>query len=373
MAPTNNMDSLHNMPAKAPTKTVKIGVVGLGRMGKRHAKTLMYRTPTAKPVAVCTISEVELKWARDFFGAESGVTVYDSYDKMLEHQGLEAVWVSTSTDLHAPQAIAAINKNLHVLCEKPLSTSLEDARTVVEAAAANPHLKVMAGYSRRFDASYREAKAKIDAGVIGKPFLVRSQTGDLRDDTGFFVRYAAKNGAIFVDCSIHDIDLAMWYLGDVVPKTAFAVGALTHHPELAQSRDVDNGVAVLEFWDGKMAYFYCSRTQAHGQDVSTEIIGTEGKIMVNLIPRINHIQVATAGGISHEVPPEYWERFEDAFATEANEFCDSILENKPVPLPMELGLKGMEIAWALQHALWYNKSIHFDRNGKRITDTSSIE
>lgn len=126
MAPTNNMDSLHNMPAKAPTKTVKIGVVGLGRMGKRHAKTLMYRTPTAKPVAVCTISEVELKWARDFFGAESGVTVYDSYDKMLEHQGLEAVWVSTSTDLHAPQAIAAINKNLHVLCEKPLSTSLED-------------------------------------------------------------------------------------------------------------------------------------------------------------------------------------------------------------------------------------------------------
>lgn len=144
----------------------------------------------------------------------------------------------------------------------------------------------MAGYSRRFDASYREAKAKIDAGVIGKPFLVRSQTGDLRDDTGFFVRYAAKNGAIFVDCSIHDIDLAMWYLGDVVPKTAFAVGALTHHPELAQSRDVDNGVAVLEFWDGKMAYFYCSRTQAHGQDVSTEIIGTEGKIMVNLIPRI---------------------------------------------------------------------------------------
>ncbi|EKG20567.1 Oxidoreductase [Macrophomina phaseolina MS6] len=144
----------------------------------------------------------------------------------------------------------------------------------------------MAGYSRRFDASYREAKAKIDAGVIGKPFLVRSQTGDLRDDTGFFVRYAAKNGAIFVDCSIHDIDLAMWYLGDVVPKTAFAIGTLTHHPELAQSRDVDNGVAVLEFWDGKMAYFYCSRTQAHGQDVATEIIGTHGKIMVNLIPRI---------------------------------------------------------------------------------------
>lgn len=145
----------------------------------------------------------------------------------------------------------------------------------------------MAGYSRRFDASYRDAKAKIDAGAIGKPFLVRSQTGDLRDDTGFFVRYAALNGAIFVDCAIHDVDLAMWALGgDVVPKTVFAIGTLVHHPELAQSRDVDNGIAVIEFWDGKMAYFYCSRTQAHGQDVATEIIGTQGKIMVNLIPRI---------------------------------------------------------------------------------------
>ncbi|KKY13281.1 putative nad binding rossmann fold oxidoreductase [Diplodia seriata] len=255
MAPgVNNMDSLHNMPARAPTKTVAIGVVGLGRMGKRHAKTLMYRTPSAKLVAVCTIAEAELAWAREFFGPGSGVTVYDSYDKMLEHQGLEAMWVSTSTDLHAVQANAAIAKGLHVLCEKPLSTSIEEAQSVVDAANANPHLKVMAGYSRRFDSSYRDAKAKIDAGAIGTPFMVRSQTGDLRDDTGFFVRYAAKNGAVFVDCSIHDVDLTMWFLGeDLVPKTVFAIGTLTHHPELAQSRDVDNGIAVVEFWGGKMA------------------------------------------------------------------------------------------------------------------------
>lgn len=163
----------------------------------------------------------------------------------------------------------------------------QQAQSVVDAAEANPHLKVMAGYSRRFDASYRDAKAKIEAGAIGTPFMVRSQTGDLRDDTGFFVRYAAKNGAVFVDCSIHDIDLTMWFLGDdLVPKTVFAIGTLTHHPELAQSRDVDNGIGVVEFWGGKMAYYSCSRTQAHGQDVATEIIGTHGKIMVNVIPRI---------------------------------------------------------------------------------------
>ncbi|KAK5278300.1 hypothetical protein LTR16_008786, partial [Cryomyces antarcticus] len=66
------------------------------------------------------------------------------------------------------------------------------------------------------------------------------------------------------------------------------------------------------------------------------------------------------------VQPEYWERFEDAFATEANEFCERVLEDKPVPLPLELGLKSLEIGWALQEALLSGKTVHFDQNGKRL-------
>lgn len=84
-----------------------------------------------------------------------------------------------------------------------------------------PQLKVMAGYSRRFDASYRDAKEKVDKGLIGTPYLVRSQTCDLLDATGFFVRYAAKNGGIFVDCAIHDIDLTMFFMGDIKPKACW--------------------------------------------------------------------------------------------------------------------------------------------------------
>lgn len=102
---------------------------------------------------------------------------------------------------------------------------------VVNAAKANPHLKVMAGFSRRFDASYRDAATKIfDGKAIGKPFIVRSNTCDLLDHTGFFVRYAPRNGAIFVDCAIHDIDLSLWYLSDPVPKACWATGTLQHHP-----------------------------------------------------------------------------------------------------------------------------------------------
>jgi len=116
----------------------------------------------------------------------------------------------------------------------------------VEVANKHPELKVMAGFSRRFDASYRNAKEQLDSGAIGAPIVVRSQTCDLLDETGFFVRYAARNGGMFVDCCIHDIDLSLWMFGNVKPKAVWAVGTIAHHPELKDLNDVDNGVGVVE-------------------------------------------------------------------------------------------------------------------------------
>lgn len=319
-------------------------------------------------VAVCTNMPHELEWARSNKEyAQWGITIYEDYEEMLNHPGLQAVWVSTSTDVHAIQTLKGMEKGLHVLCEKPLSTDMEEAQSVVDAAAKKPELKVMAAFSRRFDASYRKAADKIlQDKSIGKPFMVRSQTCDLLDTTGFFVRYATRNGGIFVDCAIHDIDLSLWYLSDPVPKACWATGSLQHHPELAQSRDVDNAVGVVEFYGGKMAYYHCSRTQAHGHDVSTEITGTEGKVQVNLVPRADNVVLSDKRGQTHEVQEEYWQRFEHAFATEANDFIDSILFNQPVPLPLATGIKVMSIARGLQDALWTGEVSRWDENGVRV-------
>ncbi|PSK45996.1 hypothetical protein B9Z65_4964 [Elsinoe australis] len=348
---------------------VRIGVVGLGRMGKRHVHTLLTRLARrVTVVAVCSELQHEVEWANNNTEYQKlGIKAYNKFEDFLEHPGMNAIWVSTSTDVHARQALGGINKGMHVLCEKPLSVHVKECEEVCEAAKAHPELKVMAGFSRRFDDSYRDAATKILKGqAIGKPFMVRSQTCDLLDETGFFVRYSKRNGGIFVDCSIHDIDLTLWYLQDPVPKSCWAVGTLQHHPELAESNDVDNGVGVVEFWGGKIAYFYCSRTQAHGHDVSTEVIGTEGKIDVNLVPAMNKVKICDRQGIRHEVDTEYWDRFEHAFALEANEFVDSILEDKPVPLPLELGLKVMVIGNALQDSLIRGEVVRFNEQGVRI-------
>ena len=110
-----------------PRTTVPIAVAGLGRMGKRHVETLVNRVPLASVAAVCSASPDELTWARKEY-ANTDITVYDSYDSMIAHPGLKAVWVSTSTNVHASQTLAAIEKGLHVLCEKPLSTDVEEVR-----------------------------------------------------------------------------------------------------------------------------------------------------------------------------------------------------------------------------------------------------
>ncbi|KIW89782.1 uncharacterized protein Z519_09939 [Cladophialophora bantiana CBS 173.52] len=350
-------------------KMLNIAVAGLGRMGKRHVATLLNRVTRARVAAVCSAAPHETEWARaneDYI--DFGIKVYDSYEDMLNHPGLQAVWISTSTDVHASQTIKAVEKGLHVLCEKPLSTDLNEVSAAIAAAKSRPDLKVMAGFSRRFDASYRDAYQKVKSNIIGDAYLVRSNTCDLLDETGFFVAYAKRNGGIFVDCTIHDIDLALWFMDSPAPKSCFAVGTLKHHPELAESNDVDNGVGVVEFYGGKIAYFHASRTQAHGHDVCTEISGTEGKVMVNVIPKANNVVVADKTGMRHEVQPEYWQRFEDAFATEAQEFVTSVLEGKEVPVPLESGFMVMKIGRALQESLLTGKAVKFDEQGRRIDE-----
>lgn len=108
---------------------LKIGCAGLGRMGKRHALNFLERTPRAELVAASSPDPVELEWAKTHL-EPFGVRLYQDYDEMLKQEGLQAVVVASATAVHAEQAIKAINAEKHVLCEKPLSTSVETVSTI---------------------------------------------------------------------------------------------------------------------------------------------------------------------------------------------------------------------------------------------------
>lgn len=343
---------------------LKIACAGLGRMGARHALNFHNRTPRAELVAAFTPVQKEVEWARVHL---EGVTVYMDYDEMLKHPGLQAVVVATVTTAHAEEAIKAIEADKHVLCEKPLSTSVEISQSVVDAAVKKPHLKVMCGFSRRFDASYRDAFARMDNGLIGRPSVFRSQTCDRLDPSGFFVAYAEFSGGIFVDCNIHDIDLALWYFGqDSIVKSVVATGITAVQPELRKHKDVDNGVGIVEFWGGKVAYFYSSRMMASGQHDMTEIIGTEGKLSINANPTGTLVEMHESTGIRREIPHDYYGRFEHAFVTEANEFTAACLDNNTLPFKLTGAVQAVKIGCALQESLNSGQKINFDETGRRI-------
>jgi len=110
------------------SRKLKVGIAGLGRMGARHAHHFHALTPRADLIAASSPEPSELKWANANL---DGVNTYLNFDEMLEKEtGLEAVIIASATTVHAEQAIKAIRKGLHVLCEKPLSTNVEIVRTV---------------------------------------------------------------------------------------------------------------------------------------------------------------------------------------------------------------------------------------------------
>jgi myo-inositol 2-dehydrogenase / D-chiro-inositol 1-dehydrogenase len=155
------------------------------------------KTPQADLVAAFDPNPVAIAWGKQHL-EPFGVRLYTDFDEMLAQPGIEAVVVAGITTEHASQTLKAIAKDKHVLCEKPLSTSVEVCQSVLEAARKKPHLKVLCGFSRRFDSSYRDAWSRVDSGSIGRATIFRSQTCDQHRDDDYFVNYSKTSGGIFV-------------------------------------------------------------------------------------------------------------------------------------------------------------------------------
>ncbi|WP_322029633.1 Gfo/Idh/MocA family oxidoreductase [Paraburkholderia sp. J76] len=343
------------MQAIDRARPLRVGVAGLGRLGRRHAQNLAYRVPGAALAAACSPLEADLAWAREALPA---ARLYGEYADLLADQSVDAVWLVTPSALHAEQIVQALEAGKHVFCEKPLSLDVAECERVVNVSLRHPEHQVTIGFMRRFDPSYQDAWSKVQAGAIGRPFLVRSQTCDLNDPEGFFVRFAPTSGGIFLDCTVHDIDVARWLLGKPRATRVYAAGAIALHECLRESGDVDNGVAICEFEGGRLAMFYASRTMAHGNDTSSEVIGTAGALAIGRIPRANRVEVYDATGVRSECTPAFFDRFEAAFLIEAQAFVAEVAarnadgaQKESLGATLEDALEATRIGQALRESL----------------------
>ena len=303
---------------------IRIGLAGLGRLGKEYAQNIQYKSTNAKLIAVCSLVKDELEYAKGQLGVEF---CFSCFEEMVEKSNLDAVAILTPTKYHAQQIIFSLKNGLHVFSEKPLAISIEDCLKAEKEAKKHPDLISCVGFVRRYDESYMDAKEAIEKNKIGDPFFVRSQTVDKDTWAPFQVDYVKSGGGIFHDFNVHDADLARWFIGSEVKKV-WSLGGAYRFKEFGDLNDADNTFAFCEFENGKMALLGASRTASYGHDTYTEIIGTHGKLTVGYPPFKNRLQISDKNGFRHECNETFYDRFKDAFLTQIQDFINSILNKK---------------------------------------------
>nr|WP_314363593.1 Gfo/Idh/MocA family oxidoreductase [uncultured Achromobacter sp.] len=340
------------------TAPLRVGIAGLGRLGRRHGENLALHTPDCVLTAACSPVEAERAFADTKLGVRN---TYSEFNAFLRDPDVDAIVLVTPTSMHADQAIAALQAGKHVFIEKPLALDVADCLRVEAAASARPDLIAMVGFVRRFDPSHARAFDSVQQGDIGRPFLVRSQTCDRLDPDGAFLAFAPTSGGIFMDCSVHDIDLARWMLRNPKAKRAFASGTIAVHQDLAAMGDVDNGMAIVEFEGGARAVFYASRTFLHGHEQHTEIIGTQGNLLIGQGAPRDHIVRSDVQGVRHQATADFFERFSDAFRHELAAFVDACRTGAISPLSLQDATEATRIARAITASLHHGQPQDIER------------
>lgn len=326
---------------------VRIGIVGLGRLGRRHAANLHHAVDGARLVAAASPVADEQAWAAETFG----IPVHASLESLLAAgDAVDAVWLVTPTSLHAAQIEAVLRAGKHVFCEKPLSLSVADCDRVIALARERPRQVAMVGFMRRFDAGYAALKQRIDSGALGRIYRIHAESHDPIDPHGFFVRFAPTSGGLFLDCCIHDIDLVRWLAGGRM-ATVSASGTRIQYPDLAACDDVDTAAATVQFDTGVLATFFVSRTSHRGYEATLAVQGTQGAARAGfglqalpLIEEAGNRQTVTGQS-------DFFERFGPAFLAEARTFVGAIRNGAPSPLTLEDAREATRIAVAMREAL----------------------
>lgn len=371
----NGHPARHSNGAIPPRQQLlKIGVVGIGTMGRKHALNVLRLVPRARLVCACSPAKPDLEWAATEL-VPHGVSVFETFEEMIQFPGLNAIVVASITEFHYEHTKQALKRGIHVLCEKPISQTVEQLEHLISISEASPQTRVMVGFTRRFDENYQEAVEKIREGAIGSPVVIRSQGCEKLADVPQMHNYvinAAKGGGFFVDSFIHDIDLTLSFLeadGKVpIVQSVCALGTTSHFKQLEDEslRDADNAVGMVQFWGGQISFHYNSRTAAAGYDNQTEICGTNGKISVNLVSKSNRLELSDDKGIHVSALPSWYDRYKPSFVTELIAFTDAVLDQKTMPISLQSCLMSLTIAQALQESMRTGKKIDFDQNGRRV-------
>lgn len=319
-------------------KPIRIGVLGLGRIGQMHVRNMQAMADFEVVAGVDPYLNDEKRQS----AAELGVPVVGSDPELVfGDPTIEAVAILSTTETHSDFIMRAARAGKAAFCEKPIDHDvgriLQALRTVEQCGTL-----LQLGFSHRFDANHARVAAQVAAGKVGRVNFVRIIS---RDPAPPSYDYIASSGGIFVDMMIHDFDMARFLAGSEVVAVS-AAGAVLCDEMFARADDVDTAVVTLKFANGALGVIDNSRRSGFGHDQRVEVLGAAGCLMDQNVCATNALLLTEQGILSEPLPYSFMERYTDAFFEEMRQFAAAVRGEIPVPVTGFDGLQAVLIAKA---------------------------
>ena len=288
-------------------KDIKVGIVGLGRLGSVHAQNLAFKIPGCKLVAACSLEQKELDWAKDYLKVEYTTT---DYKKMVDEADIEAVVIVSSSPEHCWMIEYALDAGKHVFTDKPLGCSLEECKRAEAAVERHPDKLFFLGFMRRYDRGYRQVKELIDSGKFGAPMVIKCthRADGVADDY--------TTAMAVTDTAIHEIDVLPWLVNDewdevqcIMPKTNSKVKNALKDPQIMIMKTKGGIINMLEV----------NVNCGFGYDINCEVVCENG--VVNL-PCPSFPTVRYANEVSTKIEDNWILRFIDSYDVEIQDWVD---------------------------------------------------
>ena len=292
---------------------IRFGVLGAGRIGKVHARTIA----ASGKAKVAYLADAVPKAAADL-AAEVGAQVA-SVEDIIKAKDVDAILIATPTGTHADLIEAASNAGKAILCEKPVSLSVERIVSCLKVVDKNKST-LMIGFNRRFDPNFAALEQRIRRGDIGE---VELATIISRDPSPPPADYVKGSGGLYRDMMIHDFDIARFLVGEEF-ITVHALGSALVDKAIGAAGDVDTASVQMQTASGKIAVITNSRRATYGYDQRMEVHGSKGMLRAGNVHNTT-VEIATAQGFQGDPVLNFFtERYGQAYANEVLTFIAAI-------------------------------------------------
>lgn len=351
----------------------KVAILGAGFISEIHLESYHRFIPEADVVAVYARNEEK---AKEFATKHSIAKWYTDVDKLIKESGCEIVDICLPNFLHAEACIKAAKAGKHIIIEKPLAVTLEEADAMIdECKKAN--VKLMYAEELCFAPKYERVRHLVKEGAVGEVYMLKQSEKHSGPHTDWFYDVNLAGGGVLMDMGCHAMEWFRWMLGNVKAKSVYASMSTVYHKE--RTKGEDNSVVIVEFENGVTAVAENSWAKHGGMDDRSEVHGTGGVIYADLFMGNSAISYSRHGyGYAMEKADTtvgwsftvFEEVFNQGYPHELKHFVDCVRNDKEPLVTGEDGRVVLEILYAAYASAGQGKKIMlpFKANVKKPID-----